>query len=95
MRSVSTARTGPATVWREDQRLCCAIGFGAQNTVLHAWTAPARGPTVRASGGSRAMAATSDRHAARLAFQGVSVLIDAPMGCQGIRAAFSGLISGF
>jgi len=25
---------GPATVWREDQRLCCAIGFGAQNTTF-------------------------------------------------------------
>ena len=22
------------TVWREDQRLCCAVGFGAQNTTF-------------------------------------------------------------
>jgi hypothetical protein len=34
MRSVSTAHTGPITVRREDQRLCCAIGFGAQNTTI-------------------------------------------------------------
>ncbi len=34
MRSVPTTRTGPATVWREDQRLCCAVGFGAQNTTF-------------------------------------------------------------
>jgi hypothetical protein len=34
IRSVSTARTGPATIWREDQRLRCAIGFGVQNTTF-------------------------------------------------------------
>ncbi len=33
IRSFSTARTGPATVWREDQRLCCAIG-SARRTLL-------------------------------------------------------------
>ena len=30
----STARTGLATIWRDDQRLRCAIGFGVQNTTF-------------------------------------------------------------
>ena len=41
-----TARTGLATIWREDQRLRCAIGFGVQNTTFcTAGQRPHAGPT--------------------------------------------------
>jgi hypothetical protein len=61
----STARTGPATVWREDQRLCRAIGFGAQNTTFcTAGQRPHADPPSAHNGDSVRVAMPSIDHAA-------------------------------
>jgi hypothetical protein len=61
---------------RDVLTLCRQVKHGAQNVLFGvAQTAMSNDPDWRQIGGYRAMAVTSDHHAARLAFQSASALI--------------------